>query len=196
MPRNVKSTKPTKPVVAQKADDKDEEEDEDDEEPVSFFPLGAAATKPATSPSSSASASGKASNIFIPLFFNKKPLTTEEKRRLEEEANATYVEVSASNEQYAYPSNDQYAYPSNDQYAYPTNDQYAYPTNDQYAYDQHAYPTNEQYGYDQAGSSTGHTPANNANVMTLDEASVSPTRDSGSMMENKHHATNFLLFCP
>jgi len=188
MPRNVKSTKPTKPVVAQKAEDKDEDEDEDDEEPVSFFPLGAAATKPATSSSSSASASGKASNTFIPLFFDKKPLTTEEKRQLEEEANATYVEVSASNEQYAYPSNEQYAYP--------TNDQYAYPTNDQYAYDQHAYPTNEQYGYDQAGPSTGHAPANNANVMTLDEASVSLIRDSGSMMENKNHVTNFLLFCP
>lgn len=171
MPRNVKSTKPAKPVVAQKAEDEDE--DDDDEEPVSFFPLGAAATKPATSSSaSSSSAAGKASNTFIPLFFDKKPLTTEEKKRLEEEANTTYVEVSASNEQYAYSSNEQYAYPSNDQYAYSTNDQYAYPTNDQYAYDQYAYPTNEQHGYDQAGSSTGHTPANNANVMTLDEASM------------------------
>ncbi|KAF9300815.1 hypothetical protein BGZ74_007463 [Mortierella antarctica] len=169
MPRNVKSAaKPTRPV-SQKAEDKDEDEDDDDDEPVSFFPLGAAATKPATSSSSS---SGKASNTFIPLFFDKKPLTTEEKKRMEEEANTTYVEVSASNEQYAYPSNEQYGCPSNDQYAYPTNDQYAYPTNDQYAYDQYTYPTSEAYGYDQAGSSTGQS-ANSANVMTLDEASMS-----------------------
>ncbi|KAG0030988.1 hypothetical protein BGZ81_001941 [Podila clonocystis] len=162
MPRNIKSAaKPTKPV-AQKVEDEDE--DDDDDEPASFFPLGAAAT--------SSSASGKASNTFIPLFFDKKPLTTEEKKRMEEEANTTYVEVSASNEQYAYPSNEQYAYPSNDQYAYPTNDQYAYPTNDQYAYDQYAYPTNEAYGYDQPESSAGHSSANSANVMTLDEASM------------------------
>ncbi|KAG0335876.1 hypothetical protein BG000_007151 [Podila horticola] len=166
MPRNVKSTaKPTKPV-AQKIEDRDDDEDDDDDEPVSFFPLGAAATS-----SSSSSASGKASNTFIPLFFDKKPLTTEEKKRIEEEASTTYVEVSASNEQYAYPSNEQYAYPSNDQYAYPTNDQYAYPTNDQYLYDQYAYPTNEAHGYDQAGSSAGHS-SNSANVMKLDEASM------------------------
>ncbi|KAF9955888.1 hypothetical protein BGZ72_003300 [Mortierella alpina] len=136
MPRTVK--KPTAVTVSQKlavqskaAKNEGEEEDEnddDDDEPVSFFPLGAQVN---SIPSGSASASSKAaSSTHIPFFFDKKPLTTEEK----EAQNATLVDVSLSNEQYAYPTNDQYAYPTNDQYAYPTNDQYAYPTNDQYSY--------------------------------------------------------------
>ncbi|CAO3566005.1 unnamed protein product [Mortierella alpina] len=106
----------TKPEAA-----KDDDEDDEDEEPVSFFPLGAQVT---SIPSGSASASSKAaSNTYIPFFFDKKPLTTEEK----EAQNTTLVDVSMSNEQYAYPTNDQYAYPTNDQYAYPSNDQYSYP---------------------------------------------------------------------
>ncbi|KAF9954191.1 hypothetical protein BGZ70_010639 [Mortierella alpina] len=126
MPRAVK--KPTAVPASVKlatkseaAKDEDEDEDDEDEEPVSFFPLGAQVT---SIPSESASASSKAaSNTYIPFFFDKKPLTTEEK----EAQSATLVDVSLSNEQYAYPTNDQYAYPTNDQYAYPTNDQYSYP---------------------------------------------------------------------
>ncbi|KAF9939990.1 hypothetical protein BGZ67_008533 [Mortierella alpina] len=124
MPRTVKkpTTVPAPQKLATRSEaTKDEDEDDDDEEPVSFFPLGAQVN---LIPSGSASASSKAaSNTYIPFFFDKKPLTTEEK----EAQNATMVDVSMSNEQYAYPTNDQYAYPTNDQYAYPTNDQYSYP---------------------------------------------------------------------
>ncbi|GJJ69281.1 proline-rich protein PRCC [Entomortierella parvispora] len=132
------------------AEEDNDEDDEDNEGPVSFFPMGAAVT----STHSTTGSSGKAaSNSYIPLFFDKKPLTTEE----QEAQSGKLVDVSMTNEQYAYPSSDQYAYPSNDQYAYPSNDQYAYPTNDQYAYptnDQYAYPTsNEAYAYDPSSSS-------------------------------------------
>ncbi|KAG0205140.1 hypothetical protein BGX28_003181 [Mortierella sp. GBA30] len=141
MPRTVKKiaatpvTKKPATSVSESAKDKDEDEEENeaDGEPISFFPLGAAVT---SLPSSSTSASSKAaSNTYIPLFFDKKPLTTEE----QEAQKATMVDVSATNEQYAYPSNEQYAYAGNEQYAYPTNDQYAY----------------NQYNYSADGSATG-----------------------------------------
>ncbi|KAF9130917.1 hypothetical protein BGW39_002507 [Mortierella sp. 14UC] len=170
MPRTVKKPTPAAvkkpaPTVAEEKDEDDQSEDDDDEAPVSFFPLGTAATAPAVSGSSKA-----ASNSYIPLFFDKKPLTTEEQQA----QNASYVDVSASNEQYAYPSNDQYAYPSNDQYAYPTNDQYAYPTNDQYAY-----PTNESYtgGQYAESSSSGSAAASTGggrgpNMIELDDVGL------------------------
>ncbi|KAF9573882.1 hypothetical protein EC968_007840 [Mortierella alpina] len=129
MPRAVKKSTAAsasqKPTTKPEAAAKDDDEDDDDEEPVSFFPLGAQVN---AVPSGSSSASSKAaSNTYIPFFFDKKPLTTEEK----EAQKSTVVDMSLSNEQYA---NDQYAYPTNDQYAYPTNEQYAYPTSEQYSY--------------------------------------------------------------
>ncbi|KAG0280364.1 hypothetical protein BGZ95_010374 [Linnemannia exigua] len=169
MPRTVK--KPTPAVVKKPAptvmDEKDEEdhsEDDDDEEPVSFFPLGPAATAPAVSGGPKA-----ASNSYIPLFFDKKPLTTDEQQA----QNSTYIDVSASNEQYAYPSNDQYAYPSNDQYVYPTNDQYAYPTNDQYAYQTNELYTGEQYAESSSSSSaTASTGGRKPNMIELDDVGL------------------------
>ncbi|KAF9092680.1 hypothetical protein BGX29_010346 [Mortierella sp. GBA35] len=163
MPRTVKKATPAvvkkpAPTVTDEKDGEHSDDDDDDEGPVSFFPLGAAAT------GSTSGASKPASNSYIPLFFDKKPLTTEEQQA----QNATYVDVSATNEQYAYPSNDQYAYPSNDQYAYPTNDQYAYPTNDQYAY-----PTNEAYSAGQyAESSTASTGGRAHNMIELDDVGL------------------------
>ncbi|KAG0367682.1 hypothetical protein BGX24_003132 [Mortierella sp. AD032] len=167
MPRTVKKPTPAvvkKPVPTVVDEDHSEDDDDDDEGPVSFFPLGSAATAPAVSGSSKA-----ASNSYIPLFFDKKPLTTEE----QQVQNATYVDVSASNEQYAYPSNDQYAYPSNDQYAYPTNDQYTYPTNDQYAYPTNEGYTGEQYAESSSSSSAAaSTGGRGPNMIELDDVGL------------------------
>ncbi|KAK3834809.1 MAG: mitotic checkpoint regulator, MAD2B-interacting-domain-containing protein [Linnemannia elongata] len=178
MPRTVKKPTPAvvkkpAPTVADEKDEKDhseEDDDEDDDEgPVSFFPLGSAATGSSASASISGSGSSSkpaASNSYIPLFFDRKPLTTEEQQA----QTATYVDVSASNEQYAYPSNDQYAYPTTNQYAYPTNDQYAYPTSDQYAYS-----TNEAYtGAQNAESSTSgpSTGGRGSNMIELDDVGL------------------------
>ncbi|KAG0307147.1 hypothetical protein BGZ97_000496 [Linnemannia gamsii] len=169
MPRTVRKPTPAvakkpAPTVVDEKDEKDHSEDDgsdDDEGPVSFFPLGSAAAGSSASGSSSKPA---ASNSYIPLFFDKKPLTTEEQQA----QTATYVDVSASNEQYAYHSNDQYAYPMNDQYAYPTNDQYAYPTNDQYAY-----PTDEAYaGAQYAESSTSSAGGRGSSMIELDDVGL------------------------
>ncbi|KAG0285683.1 hypothetical protein BGZ96_010120 [Linnemannia gamsii] len=168
MPRTVRKSTPAvvkkpAPTVVDEKDEKDhsEDDDDDDEGPISFFPLGSAATGSSASESSS---KPTASNSYIPLFFDKKPLTTEEQQA----QTATYVDVSASNEQYAYPCNDQYVYPTNDQYAYPTNNQYAYPTNDQYAY-----PTNEAYTEAQyAESSTSSTGSRGSNMIELDDVGL------------------------
>ncbi|KAG0056732.1 hypothetical protein BGZ83_003701 [Gryganskiella cystojenkinii] len=181
MPRTV-AKKPA--PVAKKAtavtlvDEQDEElaednddDDDGDEAPVSFFPVGAAVTASTSSTSGPAKA---ASNTYIPLFFNKKPLTTAEKAAEDEKT----VDVSMSNEQYAYPTNDQYAYPSNDQYAYPSNEQYSYPTNDQYSYDQYAYQAgNDAYGYNQSSaegqsSSSAANGGRGSNTVQLDEAGL------------------------
>ncbi|KAF8980112.1 hypothetical protein BGZ46_004605 [Entomortierella lignicola] len=162
MPRTVK--KPTavtkKPVVAAPEEEKEDDDDDDDEEPVSFFPLGPAVTATPTP-----STTGKtASNSYIPLYFDKKPLTTEEQQA----QNQELVDVSASNEQYAYPTNDQYSY--NEQYAYPTNDQYAYATNDQYSYQ-----TNDAYNaYDANSAYVSQTEAagSSGNTMSIDDAGM------------------------
>ncbi|KAF9282577.1 hypothetical protein BGZ68_005880 [Mortierella alpina] len=166
MPRTVK--KPTAVHSSQKLATKSEapavdDEDEDDEEPVSFFPLGAQVT---SLPSGSASASSKtASNTYIPFFFDKKPLTTEEK----EAQKATVVDVSLSNEQYAYPTNDQYAYPTNDQYAYPTNDQYSYPAEGSFAGSSDAYA--DVYGHSNHGSSAS-IGGRGSNTIELDDVGL------------------------
>ncbi|KAF9179164.1 hypothetical protein BGZ51_007159 [Haplosporangium sp. Z 767] len=165
MPRTVKkpATTPKKPAVSV-ADSKDigdmEEEEESDEEPVSFFPLGAAVTSMSTSSSSTTSALNKAaSNSYIPLFFDKKPLTTEEQQAKEQ---AAMVEVSMTNEQYAYPSNEQYAYPTNEQYSYPTNDQYAYSSDGTYA----AYDSGAGYVAEASAGGRG------ANTIELDDVGL------------------------
>ncbi|KAH7052632.1 mitotic checkpoint regulator, MAD2B-interacting-domain-containing protein [Linnemannia elongata] len=178
MPRTVKKPTPAvvkkpAPTVVDEKDEKDHSEDDDDDDddegPVSFFPLGSAATGSSASASASGSGSSTkpaASSSYIPLFFDKRPLTTEEQQA----QTATYVDVSASNEQYAYPSNDQYAYPTNDQYAYPTNDQYAYPTNDQYAYATNEAYTGAQYAESStSGSSTG---GRGSNMIELDDVGL------------------------
>ncbi|KAI1314557.1 hypothetical protein EDD11_001986 [Mortierella claussenii] len=165
MPRTVKKPVVTaahkKPALSEKDAQADNSDDDDDdsEMPVSFFPLGAAAT---ATPKASSSASGKAaSNSYIPLFFGNKPLTTEEKQV----QNQVEVNVSATNEQYAYPGNDQYAYHGSEQYAYATNDQYAYPTNDQYAYQgEEAYAA---YGQQTQSASTAYN-----NVIELDNVGL------------------------
>lgn len=142
MPRTVKKPTPKKPPPTvedvKEDDDDDEDGDEDDEAPVSFFPLGAAVTA-ATLPTTGSSSGKAASNSYIPLYFDKKPLTTEEQKAQSREE----VEVSMTNEQYAYAGNDQYAY--NEQYdAYQSNAQYAYPANDAYAYGTDDYTQSEQ----------------------------------------------------
>ncbi|KAF9109444.1 hypothetical protein BGX27_007603 [Mortierella sp. AM989] len=165
MPRNVKKPIPiVKKVAVTVTDEGIEEDDDDDEEPVSFFPLGAAAT--ATPASSTA---GKAaSNSYIPLFFDKKPLTTEEQQAQNQES----VDVSTTNEQYAYPTNEQYAYSG--QYAYPTNDQYAYPTNEQYNYQTNdAYAAYGADAYAQSGyGSQAEIPSGNSSTISIDDAGL------------------------
>ncbi|KAF9585981.1 hypothetical protein BGW38_010673 [Lunasporangiospora selenospora] len=105
------------------SDDDEDSEGDEQSDSASFFPLGAAVNAlPKSEQGSSGGADKAASNSYIPLFFDKKPLTTAER----EEQSATYVDVSTTNEQYAYPSNEQYAYSGNEQYAYSTNEQYAY----------------------------------------------------------------------
>ncbi|KAF9171727.1 hypothetical protein BGX21_010252 [Mortierella sp. AD011] len=157
MPRTIKKPTPVvkKPVVAA-ADEEKEDDDDEDEEPVSFFPLGSAVTAvPASS-----TAGKTASNSYIPLFFDKKPLTTEERQAQNQES----VDVSITNEQYAYPTNDQYAY--DEQYAYATNDQYAYQTNDAYA----AYGT-DAYAHQGYGSQT-ESASSSTNTMAIDDAGL------------------------
>ncbi|KAF9355223.1 hypothetical protein BGX26_006841 [Mortierella sp. AD094] len=165
MPRTIKKPTPVvkKPIVAA-ADEENEDDDDDDEEPVSFFPLGSAVT---AAPASSA-AGKTASNSYIPLFFDKKPLTTEEQQA----QNQELVDVSVTNEQYAYPTNDQYAY--NEQYAYATNDQYAYQTNDQYAYqtnDAYASYGTDAYAHPGYGSQA-ESASSSANTLAIDDAGL------------------------
>ncbi|KAK3810226.1 MAG: hypothetical protein J3Q66DRAFT_404985 [Benniella sp.] len=140
--------------------DEDKEDEDDDDAPVSFFPLGAAAT---AAPVTAQSSNGKAaSNTYIPLFFDKKPLTTEEKQAQSHEE----IDVSMTNEQYSYSGNEHYAY--SDQYGYPTNDQYPYQPNDQYAY-----PTNDAYAYRADGYAQGpNTGDYAANTIALDNAGL------------------------
>ncbi|KAF9920272.1 hypothetical protein FBU30_009924 [Linnemannia zychae] len=172
VPRTVRKSTPAvvkkpAPTVVDEKDEAAPSDEDDDETPVSFFPLGSAVT--GSSLGSSSNSSKVASNSYIPLFFDKKPLTTEEQQA----QSATYVEVSATNEQYAYPSNDQYAYPTNDQYAYPTNDQYAYPTNDQYAYSAtEAYAGGHYAESSQNAASTTNGGGRGPNQIELDDVGL------------------------
>ncbi|KAG0330247.1 hypothetical protein BGZ99_007109 [Dissophora globulifera] len=164
MPRAVKknteaaAAAPKKPAFTT-SNEGDDDEAEDDDEPVSFFPLGAAAT--------ATSSKGKtASSTYIPLFFDKKPLTTQE----QQEQSQPDVDVSTTNEQYAYPSNEQYAFPGNEQYAY--NEQYEYPTNDQYAYqtnDVHAAGAHHAYHGQSSGGKEGYS---GGNMIELDDTGL------------------------
>ncbi|KAF9917878.1 hypothetical protein BX616_011017 [Lobosporangium transversale] len=148
-------------VEENQSDDEGEGETEA-EEPVSFFPLGDAAIG---SSMGSSSKSGKtASSTYIPLFFDKKPLTTEER----EAQNQIAVDVSTTNEQYAYTGDEEYAYSGNEQYGYMTNDQYAYPTNDQYAYQNYEGYTADMNAHTLQGSSENHS----SNMVELDTAAL------------------------
>ncbi|KAF9421201.1 hypothetical protein BGZ94_008918 [Podila epigama] len=211
MPRNVKATH-SKAVITPSVDStveiteskdqvKETEYDDDDEDPVSFFPLGAAATKPTiSSTSASSSTLSKASNSFIPLFFDKRPATSEEKKQIEEENNSSYVDITSSNEQYAYPSNAQYDYSTTDQY------QYAYPGSEYYVY---PYPTNDApSGSDQTSNQSSS--GKNQKTMELDEASMTRlgarrSRDTpiqvvdiraSDQMNNAHHVRNSMANGP
>ncbi|KAF9985228.1 hypothetical protein BGZ65_011397 [Modicella reniformis] len=168
MPRTLKKPvatvkKPVKNTLTTGQEDNAEDEDDEDydsEASVSFFPLGAAAT-----PSLSSSDGKTASSTYIPLYFDKKPLTTEERQA----QNREEIDVSMTNEQYAYSSNEQYSY--SEQYAYPTNDQYDYQSNDQYAN-----PTNDTYAYGTDGytqSKQGaHARGQRANAIELDDVGL------------------------
>ncbi|KAG0234724.1 hypothetical protein BGX31_004463 [Mortierella sp. GBA43] len=164
MPRTVKKpgapAKKPAPSTAQEAKDGkegDDDDDDDDEAPLSFFPLGAAATA-----TPSTGLKGKtASNTFIPLFFDKKPLTTEEQQAQNQEE----VDVSLTNEQYSYGGNEQYAY----------NDQYAYQSNEAYAYGADAYTQYEQ---------ETPTASHGANAIELDDVGhLKPT----ATLKRKHN---------